>query len=441
MYSRGAKTRRLTNTLCTGIFGVFFFTAHLAAESITGMVHNLTNDGPAAGDEVILLEAGQSTQEEARRKTDAQGAFTFDVRHSGEQYLLRVIHQGVNYDRHVSVTSSNLIDVADATAKAKGITGGIEIIRAGTRGNLLHVSDMVEIRNSSSPPVTQAAERTFEVYLPANAKLDSVLAAGPDNIGVMIKATPLRGEPGHYAVDFPLRPGATKFAFNYDLRYDGRVKFRTKTVVSLQQLAVMIPPTMIFSSPSSAFRVLPVGNTRYTVEAAEQLAAGEGREFELSGAGEFPPAQAAAHPLPRPSSGSAVDPSPAKSKSLEAHLPNPSAAGEQPPAKLAARFSRVQWWAPVVTLPLIVAAFWGLLLRKGRHRHRAAPRTSDGMEHAGSVSPDLVEALKEGLLQLESDRLQGLIAKEEYASARQALDRTIEWAVARSQVDSGVTTV
>jgi len=70
---------------------------------------------------------------------------------------------------------------------------------------LLHVSDMVEIKNESSPPLTEAGERTFEVYLPANAKIDSVLAAGPGEMGVMISAVPVPDEPGHYAVNFPLR--------------------------------------------------------------------------------------------------------------------------------------------------------------------------------------------------------------------------------------------
>jgi hypothetical protein len=43
-----------------------------------------------------------------------------------------------------------------------------------------------------------------------------------------------------------------------------------------------------------------------------------------------------------------------------------------------------------------------------------------------------VEALKEGLFLLESDRLQGAIPKGEYASVKQALEGTIEWALART---------
>ena len=137
--------------------------------------------------------------------------------------------------------------------------------------------------------MTQAGERTFEVYLPANAKIDSVLAAGPGKIGVIISVVPVPGEPGHYAVSFPLRPGATKFAFNYDLPYDGHAVFQTRRAYPLQQMAVMIPLTRKFSSRSPPFEVLATGNSNYQVQAAKQLEAGEGPGFEVSGTGALPP--------------------------------------------------------------------------------------------------------------------------------------------------------
>jgi hypothetical protein len=188
------------------------------------------------------------------------------------------------------------------------ISASIEILRAGTNGNLLHVSDMYELKNESSPPVTQAGGQTFEVYVPANAKMDSVLAAGPAKIGVLIQANPVTAEPGHYTVSFPLRPGETKFAFNYDLPYEGHAVFETRLAYPLQQLAVMIPPSMKFSSRSSAFALLPAGRGDYQIQTANQLRAGEGPGFEVSGSGVLPPlgdqakSQAGTLPLttPRP---------------------------------------------------------------------------------------------------------------------------------------------
>jgi hypothetical protein len=268
---------------------VCFSTVALGANSITGSVRNQTRGEPAAGDDVILVLLDGGMHEKARAKTDPQGTFTLDVQRPDKPYMVRVFHQGVSYDQQAFVGQALSIQVFDAAPEVPGITGTIEILRTGTNGNFLHVSDMIEIKNASRPPLTQSGGRTFDMYLPANAKIDSVLAAGPGKIAAMISASTVPGEPGHYTVNFPLRPGATKFAFNYDLPYRGHVAFHTKHAYPLQQLAVMIPPAMKFSSRSPAFEILATGNSRYQVHAANQLKAGEGPEFEVSGTGALPP--------------------------------------------------------------------------------------------------------------------------------------------------------
>ena len=266
-----------------------FSTAALGANDITGSVRNQSRGEPAAADEVFLLRPDGGMQEEARAKTDSHGAFTLNAQHPDKPYLVRVFHQGVSYDQQASAGQALSIQVFDAATHVQGITGTIEILRAGTVGNLLHVSDMVEIKNESSPPLTQVGERAFEMYLPPNAKIDSVLAAGPGKASVIISAALVPGEPGHYAVNFPLRPGATKFAFNYDLPYRGHAAFQTRHAYPLQQMAIMIPLAMKFSSRSPAFRTLSIGNSRYQVQTANQLQAGEGPGFEVSGTGALPP--------------------------------------------------------------------------------------------------------------------------------------------------------
>jgi hypothetical protein len=215
--------------------------------------------------------------------------FTLPVKYPDSPYLVRVFHQGISYDQAALAGATLQIAVFDTARQVRSVTGTIEILRAGIEANLLHVSDLYEIWNQSNPPLTEAGTRTLDAYLPANARLDSVLAAGPGKLGMRISATAVSGKPGHYAVDFPLRPGATKFAFNYDLPYEGHAKFQTRHAYPLAQLAIMIPPTMKFSSPSAAFEILPVDTSRYQVLAANQLKAGEGPEFELSGAGSLPP--------------------------------------------------------------------------------------------------------------------------------------------------------
>ncbi len=402
-----------------------------ASDFITGAVRNQSRNQAAAGDDVVLLRLDQGMQEEARTRTDELGAFTIKVQFPGKLHLVRVVHQGVNYDQRASAGDALTVAVFDAAPRVQGITGTIEIIRTGSNGNLLHVSDMIEIKNESQPPLTQAGPRTFEVYLPPKAKLDSVMAAGSGKIGVLISASPVPGEPGHYTVNFPLRPGSTKFAFNYDIPYDGHAVFRPRLAYPLRQLAVMIAPTMKFSSRSAAFQLLATGNADYQVQAANQLQAGEGPAFEISGAGTLPPLQGRAQPqtgsqatTPEATSPAAANPGPP--------APPRSNAPVAPPASVAT-LSALEWWFLAASAVLVLGACAFLIWRA---RHRAAFRTTTKPEAAApktaASSTPLLEALKEQLLELETGRLGGSISREEYDAAKRALEGTVKRALARA---------
>lgn len=421
-----------TRHLCFGIVqcaAILFCAPHVAfaAGPITGLVRNATSGQPAAGDEVILLRLDRNPHEEARTRIDARGGFTFESPDPGHPHIIRVIHHGVNYEKPVAAVGAIAIDVFDAAAKVEGVTGGIEIIRAGTRGSVLHVSDMIEIWNQSNPPMTQASARTFEVYLPPGAIIDSVLAAGPDNSAASISATLVPGEPDHYTVSFPVLPGATKFAFNYDLPYNGHATLSTKSIYSFRQVAIMIPPTMTFASPSSAFQALPVGTDRYHVEAAENVKPGAALKFEISGAGELPEAHRQSPVAPNPSAEAPTPEAPAMAAGAS------PAVNAAPRARKSATHSSAGWWwvLGAVVLGFVVWAFF-VWRQQSLRRRRVASVAQLRSPWLPSAAP-LVDALKEGLFQLESDRMQGAICAEDYASAKRALEGTIHWALTRAQ--------
>jgi hypothetical protein len=318
----------------------------LAADTVAGVALNRTTDKAAAGDEVILLRLEHGMQEEARTRTDARGAFAFAVNAPQTLYLIRVMHQNVNYDEPVEANHPVAIAVYDKAARVGELAGTMEVLRMGSRGDGLHVSDMVEIRNESNPPRTEAGERTFEVYLPPQAKLDTVLAAGEEKIGVIIKASALPGEPGHYAVNFPLRPGATKFAFNYDLPYAGEAVFRKKSAYPLKLLSVMIPQSMTFSAQPSAFHLLRDADGKFQVEAATLLKAGETREFSVAGKGVLPrlPAAAVQNPM----------------------LPKPGPAANVE-ATLTAAHPQLGWkWLGLGAIAIVLPLLWGSFITRQR---------------------------------------------------------------------------
>ncbi len=323
------------------------------------------------------------------------------------------------------------VDVFDAAPRVQGITGTIEIVGIGSIANSLHVSDMIEIKNDSSPPVTQSGDRAFEVYLPAHAKIDSVLAAysatGSGKAAVLISAAPVPGEPGHYAVNFPLQPGATKFAFNYDVPYDGHAAFRPRSMYPLQQLAVMIPPTMRFNSPSPAFALLHTGNDRYQVEAANMVKAGAGPQFEISGVGAVPTLQAQTQSPPKPPVAAQSIPALSAPADVRGKAQGVSDLDTISPSGIPARpphvQSQVQWW--VLGTSAVVLGAIGLLLWR---RHRSSNQRTNAVqttEHCGETALTVVEVFRAELCQLEIDWSLGAITGKEYAAAKQALEATV----------------
>jgi hypothetical protein len=396
-----------------------------AASTITGSVRNQTTAAAAAGDEVILLRLLNGMQEEARTRIDSQGSFTFNAQLPESRYLVRVMHQAVNYDREAPLGGGTVtINVFDAAPAVKGVAGKIEIIRIGSEGNSLHVSDMYDIKNDSSPPVTQASEHNFEFYLPPKAVISSVMAAGPNSGGVKISAAPVTKEPGHYTVNFPLRPGETKFAINYDLPYSGRAVLRPRLFYPVEQLAVMFPPSMAFKSDSPGFHPL-MNEKDVDVEALNQVAAGPVPSFEISGNGAPPPLSAAhAQPQTRPQSPFDVQARPTAPSQA------PASASQHPTLDAASASIQANSLLIPVAIGAVLVVGIGLVIwsRRARKPGSQAVLTSA----PASQSARLVEAVKEELFQLEQEKLRGAISREEYATAKQALDQAVERAVAKA---------
>lgn len=422
-----AARASLEKTLFAACLLASFSVAAIGAGNITGSVRNLSRDQPAAGDEVILLRVDHAMQAEAHTKTGAGGAFTLHVpyRAKSNSYVVRVIHQGVSYDQRTSAGDALSVQVFDAAPQVRGIAASIEILRAGTNDGLLHVSDMYELRNDSSPPVTQIGERTFEVYLPANAKLDSVLAAGPEKIGAQISADLIPGEPGHYAVNFPLRPGETKFAFNYDIPYDGHAMFKTRLVYPLRQLAVMLPPSMKFSSRSPAFELLATGRSDFQVQTANQLEAGEGPVFEVSGTGALPPLGDQAKSLAPQASPQSTGPV----------IPVPGQPALPPLSRINSRTDQAQSPSQSILLEgltaVLLTACAVLIWRVRKTQSISRVRISTPPQRL-RPSDILREALRQEFSRLEDDRRRGLISRKEYISAKLTLKESVKRALARA---------
>ena len=260
------------------------------AESITGTVTNRTTNKPAVGDDVVLIRLAQGMQETTRTKTDSHGRFTLTVPDRGV-HLVRVTHDKADYFRPAPPgTESVEIDVFNAAAKVKGVTGEADVMRIQTdeTGKALRVVENFFIKNDSNPPRTQFSERSFEFYLPAGAVVEGSAALAPGGMPVKASPMPIQGEPNHYAFIFPLRPGETRFQVTYKLPYSGSLKFAPRVGMPTDTIAIMMPKSMTFTAGASAPYSAVTEETTAQTYVARSVVPSQTLDFTVGGSGQMP---------------------------------------------------------------------------------------------------------------------------------------------------------
>lgn len=263
-----------------------------AADTIQGAVRNRTTAKTGAGDEVILLRLQNGMEEESKTRTDATGTFSLPLLSADTPHIVRVIHQGVNYDQTVSGKGPLEIAVYDAVPRIRDLQGSIGIAQVESDGQTLKVTEMYSIANDSVPPVTQSGPRNFEISIAPKATLDSLVVKRGGGVWTNLAPVPIKGQQGRYAVDFPIRPGNTLFKFVYHLPYKGPTTLRVKLPYPIRNFAVMHPPSLSFK-PSSAHAFTSPGlaqGLRVEQPISKPLVR-DVPAFEISGIGSAVPAQ------------------------------------------------------------------------------------------------------------------------------------------------------
>jgi hypothetical protein len=398
---------------------VLFVAVSAAAQTISGTVHNLTKGQPASGDDVVLLRLTENMPEEARTKTDAEGTFKLNVTSATEPHLLRVVHEGVNYDQPLTGMSPLSIAVYDAVAKVPGLTGSIGIAQLESDGRQLKVMEMYDIVNNSTPPATQARDDNYVISLPPQGAFESAQVRRGQ--GIWLKVTPeaIKGQPGKFAINFPIRPGETLFKFVYQLPYENAATLRLHLPYPIQKFAVMHPPTMIFKSlQPNSFKAAGVAQGLTVETAVSSPIVGNVPPFQVSGVGTAPPHGSQGTPAP-----SEVAPPAAAAQE------NPPV---EPPASPAAtpNQQKKELWLMVggiiVLLVVLVFALW-----RTRRGDAAIPEATKSGQSGSAV-----DALKEQLFQLESERLGGSISAQEYAARKKALTESMEQALTKKDAEA-----
>jgi hypothetical protein len=383
-----------------------------AADTLKGVVQNSTTNKPSAGDDVTLKKIGKGMEDVAKTKTNAKGEFSFTVPAAQQPYIVWVQHQGVTY------TQAGLpggvpvaVRVFDAAANIKEITilDHAMAIQTSEDGATLNGEEFYTVGNQSTPPRTLTGQHTFDFYLPEGASItESSVQTGKTQLKAAVVPA---GEKNKFAFVFPIRPGQTQFHILYTVPYSGKLEINPRSDLPTETLMVAAPDSIKFAASDSAIYQTKTNPQFKSVNffIAKNLTPTQKVTFEISGKGEMPrePEQAAA-----PSAGGrrGEPTGPGGGMGVPNERPDPLHSGQ---------------WLFLGVLSLFLAAGGVFVYTSNQNVAPVGPAIPQDR------STLLMEAMKEEVFQLESDRLQGKINPQDYQTAKTALDKTLQRAVQR----------
>jgi hypothetical protein len=429
------------------------------AATVTGTVTNKTTGRPDASDPVVLLSLAQGMQEVASVKPDAQGHFSINVPDSS-MHLIRVDHQQASYYEAVPPGATHVnVTVYDAAAKVPGVRTEADVLRMETDSQGLHVIENYFVENNSKPPKTQFSSEAYPIYLPPDAQIQGAQAEGPNGMPVSISPEPLAGK-GHYAFVFPLRPGETRFGISYLIPYKGSMTFHAKVSLPTGNYAVMLPNSMTFQSPgASGFEQIQDNKVKAQTFVAKNAAPGQDLTFTVSGTGS----------MPRELQAQTANQSQADAGASQNDRPG---GGLGQPIDTPGPLHKYRWWiVSALGLVLVVVAAFLLGGKKSepgaeseaeesaltptagfnggaggtaaasvagsnasRPAQPAASASGTPAKSAapgGTLAPTLLNALKEELFNVETERVEGRLTDAQYAEIKGALEIVLRRALGR----------
>jgi hypothetical protein len=408
---------------CLTLAALTLIAGFAAAETVTGKVVNKTNNKPAAGDDVVLLQLAQGMQEIGRTKTDSRGHFSIEVPADG-LHMLRVVHDKANYFKPVEPgTDSYDIDVYTAAPQVEGVSLEADVMRVESEagGSGLHIVEHYLIKNASSPEKTLMSDHPFELYLPAGAIVEGSAAKGPGGMAVQQPLVP-ENEPNKFTILFPLRPGETEFQVTYKLPYspDKGREFQPRLTMPADALALILPKSMTFkAAQESLYTPVPDDGLNAQTYAARNVQPSEPLAFTLSGSGQLPRDTGAPGTENAGSQqpGGTVDPNTDTRPGGGLGIPVDKDADRE------GWISKYKLWI-IAALGFLFAGIAGFMLK--------GPSSGGGPAPIGPGGA--LQALRDEMFALETERLGGKLTESEYQQLKAAYDLVLKRALDRSGI-------
>jgi hypothetical protein len=336
-----------------------------SAEIIQGTVTNRTTGKPVAALQVVLLT---TSGEQARTSTNNTGAFRITLKGrlaADSPGVVSAIYHGVQYFQSVVAGNDVALSIFDESNHVRDIVGYLTILQFQVNGDKLQVTELHALDNASNPPITRVSPDNFILSIPNGAQLQPAIVSGPERGTLALPLVPIDSKRERYRVDFPLKPGRSKYAITYQVPYNSKFMFRRAAQYAMQRVGVVMPASMHFQSlgPNS-FHPVPGQPGRQDL-VLDGLQAKQVFSFELSGKGKL---AGAFSPSTSHLSGVIDVPGvdvPSEVQSLiKARWPGAESAKSVPPAQINASILPEWLWIALGAVIFSAVLFWALKQRR-----------------------------------------------------------------------------
>jgi len=263
----------------------------LAQRTLQGRVVNGTTNRPVAQQKVELLTLGEGMNKNADAVSATDGSFRFTITESASSphWLLRAIHQGVNYNLSVTpdqdLSQPVVVTIYETTQSLAGIEVSLPLMLAQASGNLLYVQQQYLLDNTSTPKKTLSrSDGTFSFDTPARELLSELAVSVVGLAGIPLPQGPTPRPEGGYQISYPMKPGINEIRVSFKVNYPSDQRdFSHRLFYATGPTKVLIlPASLQVSGPS----IQPAGSDSRTQAAIYKVtpaAKAPALQFKVSG--------------------------------------------------------------------------------------------------------------------------------------------------------------
>jgi len=282
---------------------VLLLVAALPLAAVDGVVLNRTTGDPASETIVSLFRVGTGGMEPVgSAMTDASGSFQIDASIQGP-HLLQAIFEGATYNTMLtpgSPTTGLEVDVYDASAAPDTAHLSEHMILIEPLSGILHVSEIVILHNDGNVTYNDPENGTLRLYLPPDIQNEpQASVSGPQGVPVDRPLIETSIE-NVYMVDFPVKPGETRFDLTYILAEPEDSIFRGRILEGGEPARLVVPGTVSLSgdgitelgqdsTTGAIVYEAPVGDFAVTVTGTGQLSRSDSSQPAASGGSDLAP--------------------------------------------------------------------------------------------------------------------------------------------------------